>query len=492
MSTIQQLRDSYGKYYLALNPGYKYYPYQQEKMVPKMEAVERGELLRVAFFMPPGDSKSDLTTRNFSPYYFGKHPEQNVMVCSYGADLASDDFGARIKARMENPLQLKIFPNGRLTKDSRSKTHFTTIKGGNFYSVGYQGGITGKRLDLMILDDLIKNWEEAESEATQAELFQTYTGVIKDRLKPGAKIIMCAHRWTLNDVYKRIIDDEGTVEQGGEWTVVNLPAEDPPDSGNFLWEEYHGKKHYEDFKRRKDKTWYGKFQQNPGAAEDFWFKEAHLSFYDIAPPVGKYKTYLICDPGASKDRKSDRTSIQVYAAGADKKLFLVDWVLDRMHVGERQKTLERLIRRWTPELNLYEEYGLVNDVFYFNDAAEKNGFDALLTPVGKKGPRHNLAKETRIDGLKTWWEDGRIILPRKFEYTMTNGQKVDLVQRFIKEEYSIYKGKGSVPHEDDLDCMSRINDIEPPYGPGFEWYVPQSEQPARLANTSSAGWEANY
>jgi hypothetical protein len=489
LSDIGDIRNSYGKYYLALNAGYKYFEYQQRRIVPKLEALERGEILRLAIFMSPGDSKSDLTTRNFVPYYLGKHPDHNAMVCSYSAELASDDFGAKIKRRMEeSALHLKIFPDSALTQDSRSKKHFATIKDGHFYAVGFDGGITGRRIDLFGLDDLVKNWEEAESEATQVKLFETYMGVVKDRLKPNAKIFLCAHRWTMNDVYKRIIDAEGTVENGGDWTVLTLPAEDPPGCGTFLWEDYHGKKHYEDFKKKNDKIWWGKFQQNPSASEEFWFKEQWLNFYDIAPKVGKFKAYLFCDPGASKDRKSDRTSIQVFCAGQDKKLFLVDWVLDKMHPGERQKVLERLIRRWSPEINIYEEYGMVTDTWYFNEAAEKNGFDAVLTPVGRKGPRHNLSKATRIDGLKPWFEEGRIFLPRKFNYTMTNGQTVDLVQRFIKEEYLVYKGTGSVSHEDDLDAMSRVNEPEVI----FDWWVPENERPERKPTMVGSSWESLY
>jgi hypothetical protein len=492
MPRIDDIRNSYGKYFLAMNQSYKYYPYQQEKIVPALQLILDGVISKLAIFMSPGDSKSDLTTRNFPPFYLGKFPDRNVMVCSYGADLASDDFGAKIKARMESELHLKIFPDSKLTKDSRSKTHFTTVKDGNFYSVGYTGGITGKRLNLIILDDLIKNWEEAESETTQQALFDTYAGVIKDRMRPGGAIVMCAHRWTPRDVYKRILDDDGTIEEGGDWFVVKLPAEDPPGCGTYLWEEFHGKKHYEDFKRKDDKIWWGKFQQEPSRAQDFKFKEQWLNFYDVAPPANRFKNYLFCDPAASKTRTSDFTEMQVYAAAEEEKLILVDWIHDRLHPGERQKALDRMFRKYHPEIALYEEYGLVCDTAYFNEAARTKGFDVFLTPVGKSGPRHNLAKHHRIEELIPWYEEGRIILPRKFPYKMANGQEVDLTHRFIEEEYKLYRGEKSIPHEDALDCQSRINDVMAPWGPGFDWYVPENERPERRVIGHAGSWEAVY
>jgi len=493
MSTLDEIRNSYGKYYLALNPTYKYYAYQQEKIVPKIEAVDRGEIKKLAIFLPPGESKSDLTTRNYAPFYLGKRPENNVMVCSYGSDLASDDFGMKIKQRMTHPLQLRLFPNARLTKDSRSKTHFSTIKGGNFYSVGYTGGITGKRLDLMILDDLIKNWEEAESDTVQNALFDTYTGVILDRLKPGAAIIMCAHTWTQRDVYHRILEREGRVENGGDWTVLTLPAEDPVGSGVYLWEEYHGKKHYEDFKKADDKIWWGKFQQNPGGfKKGRMFKDEWLRFHDLNPSPGQYNAYLLCDPGGSKNKKSDKTSVQLFLALDQKRLLLADWINDRLDPGERQAKLEKMINYWTPAINLYEEMGMVSDSFFFNRASEEKGFDAVLTPVGRKGPRHLLSKEQRIEGLQPRYREGRIILPRSFFYTNSSGEKIDLTKRFLDQEYNAYMGKGSVAHEDDLDCQSRLDDIEPPYGPGFEWYIPEDKRAPRPTPRGAQSWEVAF
>jgi hypothetical protein len=290
-------------------------------------------------------------------------------------------------------------------------------------------------------------------------------------------------------VYGRILEHEGLVEEGGKWTVLKLPAEDPPDSGKFLWSDYYGRAYYEDFKK-DDEVWFSKFQQDPQGQGSIWFKKDWLRFYDVAPHAGRFKTYLLCDPGATKDRKSDRTSIQVWAAGQNQELFLVDWVLDKLDPIERQSTLERLIRKHNPEINLYEEYGLVNDSVYFNKAAEETGFDAILTPVGKKGPRHNLAKHDRIKELKSWFIKGQIILPRRFEYQMSNGQKIDLTKRFIDEEYDLYCGAGSVAHEDDFDCMSRINDLMPPYGPGFDWYIPQTEARVMPTRGYSGTWES--
>src|SRR5215471_8762651 len=110
MEDITHVRNSYGDYYLTANSDYNYVRYQQEKIVPLLEAVERGEIKRLMIFMPPGHAKSDLATRYFPAWYLGRHPDENIMICSYAATLATDDFGGKIKQVVMSDLHRSIFP----------------------------------------------------------------------------------------------------------------------------------------------------------------------------------------------------------------------------------------------------------------------------------------------------------------------------------------------------------------------------------------------
>lgn len=487
---VQELRDHFGSYYLAVNPGYQYVGYQQERIVPALEAVERGETKRLMIWQHPGSAKSDLATRAYIPWYLGRHPKNNAMVVSYNANLATDDFGAKIKARMQSDLHFKIFPDSKVTQDSRSKTHLTTIKGGNFYSVGFGGSATGKRLDLLVFDDLIKSYAEADSEAIQDALFNEYKGTYKDRMKPNGAMIYCAHRWRERDIAGRMLELDGRVEEGGEWTVLQLRAEDPPDSGNYLWAEHYGKKYYEEFKKDEE-VWWGKFQQEPGASKNIWFKEEWLQYYDIPIPRDKYNTYMLIDPAGAKGKKSDWTSIQVWAAGQDKKLFLADWIHDRLDAGERVTTELRLTRHWKQQQTIYEEYGLLSDSYYLTEKMREAEFDVRMypIPVGRTGPRHNLSKSERIKSIIPFFREGHIYLPRTCKRKIYDGTTVDLTHRFVEEEYKRYKGEGSTAHEDDLDCMSRL--LEPElvisyFEPKEERDVPYSSRPA------GSSWESVY
>jgi hypothetical protein len=486
MNTGDEIRNSLGRFHLARNRNYKYVDFHQSKIIPALEAVERGNIKRLMINMPPRHGKTEIATISFIPWWLGKHPAGNAMVASYGFDLAKT-FGSKVKELMQRELYTKIFPEARVSKTVHARNFLSTVSGGSFYAMGFDGAMSGRGVSLAVLDDAIKNHDEANSEA------RIYESTIKARLEPTPDgrepaVVIAMTRWVIRDFCGRVLEKEGKIEDGGEWTVLRLAAE--PEPGKYLWGDRYSER-YENARADED-TWAAVYQQDPAASKSFKFKAQWLNFYGIAPKVGKFKAYLFCDPGASKSRTSDFTEIQDYCAAQDRKLLLVDWVHDRLNVGERQKALERLIRKWNPELNLYEEYGLVNDTVYFNQQAEETGFEAILTPVGKRGERHNLSKEHRIGELTGWFEKGRIVLPQRFDYEMANGDKIDLTKRFINEEYSLYRGKGSIPHEDCLDAMSRINDVEPPYGPGFDWYIPENERPKPRVRGHAGSWQSLY
>lgn len=490
-----KLQNSLGHYFLAVNPSYRYVEFQQKKIFPALEQIEAGKIKRLAIFLPPGFSKSDSATRTFIPWYMGRHPDHNAMVCSYSADLASDDFGARIKERMKSDTHLAVFPDSKLTQDSRSKTHFRTVKGGTFYSVGFTGSATGKRLNLLLFDDLIKNFEDAESPGTQDKLFEDYKGTYKDRLRPDGCIVMCMHRWAIRDIAARILELDGTVENGGEWTVLKLKAEDPPDSGNYLWlrkkpgDPGYPLSYYESFKA-DDKVWAAKFQQDPGSAQNFWFRQNWLNFYEHTIPAARYNNYLIIDPAGGKGKPTDWTSMHVWAAGQDEKVFLADWVHDKLDPGERMSVILGLVRRWRPQRVLYEEYGLVQDTFYITRAMRDANLDERFYPisVGGRGPRHNMSKNARIEAIKPWFREGKIWLPKVFPYKQFDGKVVDLTKRFLEEEYNLFKGEGSIAHEDDLDNMSRL--LEPELNLNF--FVPPNDDDDDRDHAPATSWEARY
>lgn len=182
-----------------------------------------------------------------------------------------------------------------------------------------------------------------------------------------------------------------------------------------------------------------------------------------APPPKdprKYLAYGICDPGGFAKRRANFTSIPIFTAGPERRVFLVDWVLDRMEPNQRADAIVRLIRKWKPARFIYEEFGFVRDTFYLNERFEKEQIDLRMIPVGRLGPRGKMTKHERIKELQEWFREGRIWLPRSLMYRQVDGRTVDLIDYFVNHEYVPYRGPDTVPFDDALDSFSRLNDPE--------------------------------
>ena len=104
-----------------------------------------------------------------------------------------------------------------------------------------------------------------------------------------------------------------------------------------------------------------------------------------------------------------------------------------------------------------------------------------------------MSKGTRIKMIRPLFSSGRIVLPKTFMYQpVAGGPKIDLTERFLHDEYRIYKGDGSVQHEDDLDNMSRL--LEPELVMRFALPDPQEkfDKPTRYNRNRGISWQSVY
>ena len=283
---------------------------------------------------------------------------------------------------------------------------------------------------------------------------------------------------------------EGRKEQGGDWTVITLPAENPPDSGNYLWPEHYDKKHYEEQKIFEE-SWESLWQQDPQGSRSLWFKREWLEFYDVCPHPDKFHNYMIVDPAMGVDKTSDRTCALVIAAGPEGRYIIVDWVLDRLDPGARSEMCIAMARRWRPKQWIYEEIALNSDTYFLRKMMQEKNLHFYPIPVGRRGPRHLLTKQLRIKELIPLFFDRKIVLPRTFPYTNSEGKRLDLTEMFLQNEYDNYKGKGSVKHDDVLDTLSRIR--EPELVWRFHRDVEEKVEPYRGRRMMQAtSWESVY
>lgn len=163
-----------------------------------LEAVERGDIKRLMITMPPRHGKSMLASEFFPAWYLGRNPDHYVVAATYAQELA-DDFGRKVRNQIADPSYAAIFPGVGLKSDSTSSRRFhvtqpldsfSTGQNGAYFAVGVGGPLTGRGAHLLLIDDPVKNREDAESEVIRKKTKDWYTSTAYTRLMPGGRIVL--------------------------------------------------------------------------------------------------------------------------------------------------------------------------------------------------------------------------------------------------------------------------------------------------------------
>jgi len=332
----------------------------------------------------------------------------------------------------------------------------------------------------LVIDDPIKNLQEATSAPIIERRMEDYRSAAGTRLEGGSKCLI-TNRWCSGDFVDRVLDEEGEVSEGGQWTVMQLQAEAGEDDplgrapGEYLWPERLGNEWYED-QKKQPRIWNSMCQQDPKKNTGKYFKKDWLCFYPKPVRPGRFPAYMLTDPARATGKHNDRTCCIVFVTTPERRILIVDAVLSKLDPGQRGQECIRLLRKWRPKRWLYEEYGLLSDTWYLEQEAKKAGIHIRPIPVGRKGPRHIMSKEARIESLIPDFREGRIWLPDiwgdqgerrppvPFATMMDDSghepRERNIIEYFLNSEYVEYAGENSVPNDDMLDTLDRIHESE--------------------------------
>ena len=123
-------------------------------LIAALEAIERGDNDRLMILMPPGSGKSIDASVAFPPWYLGRNSVKAIITASYGQRL-SMRFGRKCRNIGARPRYGEIFGCG-LAADSSAKDEWETSTGGEFTATSVDGAVTGRRGDLILVDDPVK------------------------------------------------------------------------------------------------------------------------------------------------------------------------------------------------------------------------------------------------------------------------------------------------------------------------------------------------
>ncbi|HJM96355.1 MAG TPA: hypothetical protein QF698_09795, partial [Candidatus Marinimicrobia bacterium] len=197
----------------------------------KFNKLATGELKRLIINMPPRHTKSEFASYLLPSWMVGRNPKLKIIQATHTGELAIK-FGRKAKHLIDSPDYHKIFDT-RLQEDSKAAGRWETAQGGEYFAAGVGGAITGRGADLLIIDDPHSE-QDALSPSALENAYEWYTSGPRQRLQPGASIVLVMTRWSTKDLTAMLLKAQREVK-GDQWTVVEFPA--LMDHGP-VWPEY--------------------------------------------------------------------------------------------------------------------------------------------------------------------------------------------------------------------------------------------------------------
>ncbi len=251
----------------------------------KLQQIQHGTCRRLIVMMPPRHGKSQFISQYFPAWFLMRNPHKRIILTSYEADFAAN-WGRKAREVMEQ------FGGqfGKRIRAESSAAHRWDIAGhdGGMMTAGVRGPITGKGMDLGIIDDPVKNDEEAASETYREKVWDWYLSTFSTRLHKGGSMILIMTRWHQDDLCGRILKAQAA--GGDSWDIINLPAiaekaETYPTMrrkpGDALCSDLIPRKMLDESKSRMGEFWWSSlYQQRPFPKGGGFFKRSSVEIIE--------------------------------------------------------------------------------------------------------------------------------------------------------------------------------------------------------------------
>lgn len=317
-----------------------------------------GEFDRLIVEAPIRHGKSELISHYLPVWWLGRKPEDEIIFASYEATFART-WGRKARDTMKE-FGPRVF-GLTVAEPAAAEEWFVDGHKGKMITVGAGGAPTGRGADLLIIDDPVKNAEEANSEVYRQKTWDWWQATISSRLEPGGKAVLVMARWHEDDLAGRIRANQ---DPEHPWQILRMPAlaEEEGDPlgrkpGEALCPERYDEKSLARAQRERGSYFFNAlYQQRPAPAEGLLFKrkdfryyeaigEGELLVYRLKDGPEEARTYpardcfrfQTADVAASEKTQADWTVVSTWVATPGKDLLLIHSVrqkFETMKVGD--------------------------------------------------------------------------------------------------------------------------------------------------------------
>ena len=383
-----------------------------KRIAAAFDRVIEGKCKRLIIAMPPRHGKSQMGSYLFPAYLMGRLPQSKLIVGSHTAELAQR-FGRMIRNLVDEEKYRELFPDMKLSADSKAAGRWNTNLGGEAFFIGKGGAMTGRGGDIIILDDILDE-QDAISDTAMGNTWEWYESGPRQRLQPNGAIILINTRWKTDDVAGRLLKMQSNIK-ADQWEVLEFPAILP--SGNPLWPEYWKLEELEKVKFSIGlKKWNAQWQQQPTNDEgavlkrDWWRKWKHDE-----PPACEYILQTM-DTAYSKKETADFSVIATWGvfypnADGGPALILLSVNKGRWDFPELKRIAKSEYQYWSPDNVLIEAKATGTSL---QQELRKMGIPVTMYSPG--GRRTGQDKLSRANAVAPVLESGMVWYPEGEEF----------------------------------------------------------------------------
>ena len=366
-----------------------------------LEKVEKGHIPRLIVTLPPRHGKTELISRRFIPWLLGRQPHRNIIFATYNEPF-SQDIGSDCRNIMQSPAFKQVFPRFRFRLGGTSKEKLQAAEGGMAAFVGRGGSITGRGADILIIDDPIKDSEEAQSPALRQKLWEWFTQVAMTRLMTKFASVVVVHtRWHEDDLIGRITDPTNpcySEEEAAKWKIINLPAiagdNDPlgRQPGEALWPERFDLDFLNAAKTLDPKGFSALYQQRPTPEDGDLFRAEWLVSYEKSDLPSDLRIYAASDHAIGEDKTRNDATVMI-VGGVDRygDIYILDVWWEKAGADKQVEAMLRLAKQWKPLLWFAEKGHISKAIgpFLRKRMQETQTWFSVeeVTPIGNKVQR---------------------------------------------------------------------------------------------------------
>jgi len=365
---------------------------------------------RLIVNLPPRHGKSELISKYFPFWYLGMFPSHRVILTSYEATYAAS--WVRKVRDLIAEYGKQAF-NIYLADGSAAIQNFSLKTSDSMNTVGAGGSITGKGVDLLIIDDPVKNDAEANSQTIRDNTWDWFASTAFTRIEPNGIIIIIMTRWNDDDLAGRLI-----ANYLDDWTLTKLPAIAEEDDilgrhqGEALWSERFSTEQLNNIKKQIESYWFNAlYQQNPSQLGEAIFKRAYFKYYSIDGDLyilysndkkrvlrSDCLMFATVDLAISTNQSSDYTCIVVFTVSRDRDIIIVNILRERIEGAKHLELISNIHKRYNLRLigieNVQYQATLVSQAI------------AIGLPVKSLKPDKD--KFTRVMPLAALFEAGKV------------------------------------------------------------------------------------